>query len=188
MWFAWSCLLLGTGLLSTVTADTNRAAPLAYSFIAGVGLGVLMPSTFYPVLAPIPVSLNASALSFFMFVRLFAQVWGVTIGGAILQNELSSKLPAAFLSQFPAGTAIAYSIIPEIAGLQEPLRHEVAVAFADSLKVFWQVLIGVSALGFISSLFMKALPLQTATDKEWGFRENAAAGTELENGASSEAR
>ena len=45
------------------------------------------------------------------------QVWGVTISGTILQNELNARLPPEFGALFPGGAlgaAIAYSAIPVI--------------------------------------------------------------------------
>jgi len=75
------------------------------------------------------------------------------------------------LKQFPLGSAIAYKIIPLIPGLEEPLKTEVQNAFANSLRVVWQVMIGVGALGLIASLGMEHLPLHTSLDKNWGITE-----------------
>ncbi len=84
----------------------------------------------------------------------------------MLQNELKKKLPLDFVNQFPQGTAIAYSIIPLVPSLEEPLKSTVQVAFADSLKVLWQVLIGVAGLGFVSCALMKGLPLHTSLSED----------------------
>lgn len=118
-----------------------------------------------------PVTANASALAFFMFLRNFAQVWGVTIGGTVLQNQLQKRLPADFVAQFPQGTGIAYATIPLINSLPEPLKTEVRVAFAQSLKVVWEVMVGIAGAGLISSLFMKGLPLHTSTDRSWELQQ-----------------
>lgn len=171
LWLAWVLLLISTGLLSTLKADTPLVGSIGYSVIGGFGLGILMSVTYYPVLAPLPLSMNASAVAFFMFVRFFAQVWGVTVGGTVLQNELTKKLPAAFIQQFPAGTQVAYSIIPLVKGLPQPLKQEVQNAFAESLKPYWQILIGVSGIGFLSCFGMKGLPLHNNLDEDWGLQE-----------------
>jgi hypothetical protein len=86
-------------------------------------------------------------------------VWGVTIGGAVLQNELSKRLPPALLAKISGPTDLAYALIPTIKTFEEPLRTEVRVAFADSLRVVWEVIAGIGALGLVVSLLMKALPL-----------------------------
>lgn len=102
----------------------------------------------------------------------------MTVGGAVLQNELQKRMPAAFAAQVPGGTAIAYATIPLIADLPEPLRNEVRVAFANSLKVVWEVFAGISGIGLIASLFMKGLPLHTSTDKQWALAQRGEQGSE----------
>lgn len=81
------------------------------------------------------------------------------------------KLPADFVSRFPEGTSISFSIIPVIPGLEEPFKRQVQDAFAQSLRVFWLVLTGVAGLGLITSAFMQGLPLHTAMDEDWGLKQ-----------------
>lgn len=46
------------------------------------------------------------------------------------------------------------------------------IAFNDSLVVLWQVLIGISGLGFLVSLGLKHIPLTMEMDSEnWGLEE-----------------
>jgi hypothetical protein len=92
----------------------------------------------------------------------------VTAGGAILQNELNRKLPAAFLSQFPQGVQIAFSTIPIIPTLSQPFKDQVREAFAEALKVVWQAMLGIVFAGFLCSLGMRQLQLHTNIDEEWG--------------------
>jgi hypothetical protein len=62
-------------------------------------------------------------------------------------------------------------LIPRIATLPPDLQDQVHIAFASSLSRLWQVLIGIAAMGFLSSLIMKALPLHTQLDKEWAMTD-----------------
>ncbi|OCH93791.1 hypothetical protein OBBRIDRAFT_724168 [Obba rivulosa] len=93
---------------------------------------------------PSTYSENANALAFFIFVRSFFQAWGITIGATVLQNELRSCLPNEFLSQL----------------------HGVRAAFACSLDVLWEVMVGMAGLGLLSSLMMKEMPLQNVVDEK----------------------
>ncbi len=86
----------------------------------------------------------------------------------MLQTQLSKRLPPAFLAQFPGGVAISYSAIPVISSLPEPAQSEVRDAFAQSIIVIWQVMIGISCIGLLSCFGMKALPLHTEVDGKWG--------------------
>jgi hypothetical protein len=75
------------------------------------------------------------------------------------------------VAQFPPGFEIAYAAIPRIQHLPEPLRSEVRVAFADSLAVIWQTMIGLAGLGLLLSFMMKEVPMTNAIDKNFGLVE-----------------
>ena len=77
-------------------------------------------------------------------------------------------MPGEFSAQFPGGSEIAFSAIPFIAALEEPLKTQVREAFALSLGVLWKVMAGVAGMGLISTLLMKELPMNTETDDKWG--------------------
>lgn len=81
---------------------------------------------------------------------------------------LEKKLPADFVAQFPADFEIAYTAIPAIRGLEEPLRKEVQAAFAESMAVIWQVMMG---LGFLLSLLMAEVPLGTTVNASYALKE-----------------
>ena len=98
------------------------------------------------------------------------QTWGVTISASILQNELKHRLPTEFISQFPQGAEIAYAAIPVIPTLPEPTRTQVHEAFASSLSVVWKAMIGFSAAGFVTLLFIKEIPMHRYTDDTYGLK------------------
>lgn len=96
------------------------------------------------------------------------QVWGVTIGAVVLQNELNKRVPADLLRELPGGTSAVYSAIPFINSLPDELKIPLRVAFADSIAVIWEVMAGIAGIGLIASFFMEALPLHTQVDERWG--------------------
>lgn len=58
-----------------------------------------------------------------------------------LANELSQRLPAEFVATLPGGISGAFAAIPLIERLAEPLKTEVQIAFAQSIRTIWFVLI-----------------------------------------------
>ncbi len=68
-------------------------------------------------------------------------------------------------------TGLAYSLVPQIRTLEEPLKTAVRVAFAESLKTTWQVMIGISAIGLLSCLLMRGIPLNLDLDESWALEE-----------------
>ena len=91
-----------------------------------------------------------------------------------MQNELGKRLPADVLQELPGGIAVVYSAIPLINSLPDDLKVPLRVAFADSSAVIWEVMAGIAGIGFISSLFMEALPLHTQVDEKWGLQSGSA--------------
>jgi hypothetical protein len=100
------------------------------------------------------------------------QVWGITIGGAILQTEVAKRLPEQVVAFLPHGEAgaLQYAIIPLVKTLPEPLQTEVRKAFGDSLVYVWCAAAGLSGLGLLASLPMELLPLHTEVDKRWTYQ------------------
>ena len=100
----------------------------------------------------------------------------------MLQTQLKKQLPIEFISEVAGdnNVALAYSLIPVIPTLDEPIRGQVEEAFAKSMAVMWQVCIGISGIGLIASLFMKGLPLHTEVDKRWGLHEKADGEAQIE--------
>ncbi|RDB26872.1 Efflux pump FUS6 [Hypsizygus marmoreus] len=172
---SWCFVLVGLGLHTILHVDSAVRNWVGFEFIAGIGFGMLFVVTTFPILAPLPVSDNGSALGLFIFIRSFFQAWGVTIGSTVLENQLKVKLPEAFIQLLPQGLELSYGAIPQISALAEPLRRQVRDAFSGSLVVLWQVLLGISALGLLSTLLMKELPMQTVSDERWGLNEQAKA-------------
>ncbi|KAI0337303.1 Mfs1.2 [Trametopsis cervina] len=167
LWFGWIALTVAMGAMSTLEANTPSSHAIGLPLLISLGSGAIYAGAYFPVLAPLPVTQNAHALAFFSFCRSLAGAWGVSIGTAVLQTQLKHRLPAEFLAEFPQGVSLAYSVIPVIKTLDEPLRSQVRDAFAKSIVVIWQVLIGISGLGFLASLLMKGLPLHSALDEKW---------------------
>lgn len=84
---------------------------------------------------------------------------------------LEKKLPADFVAQFPPGFEIAYAAIPAIKQLPQPLKQQVQAAFADSMAVIWQVMIGIAGLGLLMSFIMAEVPMGTTVDETYALKE-----------------
>jgi hypothetical protein len=115
------------------------------------------------------------------------------IGSTVLQNELGKRLPADYLAQFPEGLEIIYAVIPTIKDIKDPLLEAaVKKAFADSLQLLCsssfmrssclhsaadktlsstgRICIPISGAGLLVSLLMRAIPLHSKVDAEFGYQ------------------
>ena len=75
------------------------------------------------------------------------------------------------MATLPKGVEVAYAIIPTISRLDPTTRTQVRHAFAQSTRLVWQVMIGISAGGFLSSLLMHEKGLVANLDTTWGLKE-----------------
>lgn len=98
-------------------------------------------------------------------------MWAITVGATVLQNQLLHRLTPDFVATLPKGVSVAYSAIPHIRQLNPEAQIQVRAAFAGSLKVLWRILIGMSALGAVTTLFMKEVPMHTYTDDDWTLQD-----------------
>ncbi|KAN0135476.1 MFS general substrate transporter [Lactarius tabidus] len=167
-YIGWAMMVAGAGLLTTLRADSSIAKSVGFQLVIGGGVGIIYVVSLFPILASIPVTQSAPAMALYVFSRNFGYIWGVTVGGAILQNELKKKLPTSFLDQFPQGVELAFAAIPSIPTLEQPMKDEVRETFGEALKVVWQVVLGIAGAGFVSSLGMRQLQLHTNIDQDWG--------------------
>ncbi|RPD53173.1 Mfs1.1 [Lentinus tigrinus ALCF2SS1-6] len=183
----WCAMLIGVGLLELLDENTSVAISIPFQIIAAVGFGFLYATTF-TVLAPLEPTQNAAALSFLLFVRTLSSAWAISISATILQNQLHARLPPAFLALIPpGGHDIAYSAIPLIPTLAQPLQREVRAAFADSIRLIWHVLIAFAGAGLLSVLLQKDIALHAKMDKRWGMEEGKKGGAgKAEEGAGGE--
>ncbi|KAJ7580939.1 MFS general substrate transporter [Mycena floridula] len=172
---ALATALIGYGLLISMKRSTPIGAIVVYQLILGSGLGLSFATTFV-VLAPLPLAHNAAAAAFMQFLRALGQAWGITVGGVVLQNELPARLPSEALVEAPNGS-LAYTIIPLIADLPDPVRTQVKIAFFESLRLVWIALGTLCGAALLSVLFMKDVPLRRTVDKKWGTQPSKGAKT-----------
>ena len=88
-------------------------------------------------------------------------MWGVTLGGAILQNELKKKLPAALLATVGGSEEIALAVIEAVPSLSDDLKATTHAAYADALRIMWICLTAIAVGGLLTSGLMKYFPLHT---------------------------
>ncbi|CAK5275820.1 unnamed protein product [Mycena citricolor] len=170
-WIGWIFMIVAFGLISTLEATASTSQWVGFQVVGAIGTGLIFSAPVFPILAPLNPDRAGSALALFSFTRSFFQTWGIAIAGSILQNELSRNLPPAFVAQFPPHYEIAYAAIPAIDLLDQPLKSEVQAAFASSMSVIWQVMIGLCGLGFLLSLLMKEVPMSMDVDDSYALEE-----------------
>jgi EmrB/QacA subfamily drug resistance transporter len=160
---------LGMFLLSTIDAHTSRTVISLYMVVLGAGLGCVMQVLVIAVQNAVEYRDLGVATSSATFLRSIGSSFGVAIFGAIFSNQLATNLtrnlPAAVLR---SGAINPSSLQGNPAALQHlpPLIHMGLIdAVAQSLHVVFLAAVPVLAVGFLLSLLLREVPLQTRAQR-----------------------
>lgn len=73
-YIGWGLSVIGFGAMTVLRADSHLGLGIGLPILVASGAGILYTVTDFPVLASLPISQNGRALSFYAFVRSFANV------------------------------------------------------------------------------------------------------------------
>ncbi|KAK2758750.1 hypothetical protein FQN54_003440 [Arachnomyces sp. PD_36] len=185
IWVGWAMSTFGCGLVCYIKEDTSTVAWIFLLLVEGFGLGILFPSLGFAIQASAKPKNLAIAVAMFSFFRAFGQAIGVAVGGVVFQNQMRHNV-----ASYPALAPYADSYSADAAGLVEIIRlmpdgddkHNLKVAYTDSLRIVWAVCCGVLALGGILSAFTESYDLNQAIDTDQGLREEKKASPQEEEG------
>ncbi|MEY9871180.1 EmrB/QacA subfamily drug resistance transporter [Streptacidiphilus sp. MAP12-33] len=156
-------------LLAQVDEKTSATVMGAYMLILGLGLGLVMQVLIIAVQNSTDFADLGTATSGVTYFRSIGGSFGASIFGTVLNNQLSSKITTAqqngtLSPQFPVKQVLAnptsvQKAPPSLKPLLDPFLH----IFAVSLQTVYLVAAGITVLAFVLSLFLREVPLRTAT-------------------------
>ncbi|KUI71857.1 putative MFS-type transporter YusP [Cytospora mali] len=163
------------GLLTRITKTTSTAYWAGIECIAAAGLGMMVPTTWPAVQAPLEEVDQAISTAAWGFVRSFGGVWGVAIPAAIFNSRVNQLVSViadpAVRKQLMNGGAYSLTSIgggTAAQGWTAEQQSQISTIYVESLKRCWQVGIGFSLLGFLISFVIKDIPLRDQLDTEFG--------------------
>jgi len=183
---AWGFQLVSLGFLTLLTSHSPIVAWFWTTLSMGLAIGAFFALPEFAVLAPLPPSLAAPAITFLVVICNLGITIGVAIGGVIVRDRLSQTLPVEvknLLSGDEEITSALISMMPSFDNsTQELVRHEMVSA----LRILWLSLLGIGATGLLATFAMEALPLHAVTDSDWGLQEEKSKDSEAASPSSTE--
>jgi EmrB/QacA subfamily drug resistance transporter len=158
--------ILGTGitgvgmvLLSTLDASSSRWESGGYMVVLGVGIGMVLQIILLLPQNEVPPGDIGVATSSVNFTRAVGGSIGVALFGALLNNQLTSRL---------GGAAVDYATLtPEVVkALPVGEQAEVIDAFAGSITSVFLQIVPVLVIGFALAWLIKEKPLPTHSPAE----------------------
>ena len=150
-------MIVGLGLLSTLTTETSDLVIGFYIAILGLGMGPLMPVLTTAVQNAAPREMLGAATASGVMFRQVGGSLGVALFGALFASLLAASLPA-----LPGGGDLTGEISPQMLNRLPPeLQDAVTSGVVAALHPVFQIAAIVSAIGLVFALFLKEIPLRS---------------------------
>ncbi|MFD2614454.1 MDR family MFS transporter [Paenibacillus gansuensis] len=167
-------LVIGVGLLTTITPDTSRLMITIYMILIGLGIGASFSVLSNAAIHTFSARQRGSASATLNFLRSLGMTLGITIFGIMQSHMLTKKLSDAFAgaggAQAPEGVDLADPralLNPEArAGIPSQVLDSITNALSSSIaQTFaWALIPAVLALG--ASFIMSGEKLDPAAHSE----------------------
>ncbi|EPY52968.1 membrane transporter [Schizosaccharomyces cryophilus OY26] len=144
----WIILLAGSGAMIAIYYDTEFSRVMGFIALTAVGVGNLFQPNLIALQASVPPATMATSCSAFMLLRNMGSSIGISIGGVIYDQQLSTLLKGTSYSK-----DMTFSQIQAITDVSK--RNFVLKAFADAIRMIWIVNVPFAALGAILSFFVR---------------------------------
>ncbi|MHA7181413.1 MFS transporter [Arthrobacter sp. MDB2-24] len=157
-------LIAGLGLAGTIDHLTELWVVGIYTFVFGMGLGLMLQNLVLAVQNTVAVKDIGSASASVAFFRSLGGAAGVAVLGAILGNQVADKttegLAAAGIPT--SGGAAGGSL--DLVDLPAPIADIVRAAYGDSTALIFLITAVIAVLGLVCVLFIKETPLRRTVD------------------------
>ena len=162
-------MTVGLFLLSNLSPHTSTLEASAYMFVTGFGIGLVMQVLVVAVQNAVGYEELGVATSGNTLFRNIGSSVGTAIVGTIFATELASHLRADFPHASSAQLNTSHFSAATLAKLPPAIHETFLAAYANSLDTAFKVAGFVSIAAFISSWFIKQLPMRdTMTTEDLG--------------------
>ncbi|GGK78959.1 MFS transporter [Sphaerisporangium melleum] len=159
-------LTAGVALMGTVRYDTDYWLMAAYMFLIGVGVGMTLQNLVLSVQNQVRPQELGAASSVVAFFRTLGGAIGVGALGAVLGHRILDYLAEGLKGIGAGGAALDSGTIPRLSDLPTPVRRVVQDAYGHGIGDLFLYAAPFALLALIAVLFIKEVPLRTASGEE----------------------
>ncbi|KAI1195074.1 major facilitator superfamily domain-containing protein [Nemania serpens] len=177
---------VGAGLLTTLQTDTGMAKWVGYQVLYGFGLGLCFQAPNLAAQTVLPKNDVAIGASLMFFSQILGGAIFISVGQNVLNNQLVERL--AGLPGFSPGLIQTGGATSLINSFPAEYRHDVLVAYNESLRTVFRAGLALAALSVIGSLAMEWRSVKkqqpgskTDTDVETGIADTTENKSDSEN-------
>ncbi|KAK4187944.1 putative transporter [Podospora australis] len=170
-------VLMVAGFLPCVVLKGSKVTGLwiFFSFLVGLGSGVIVSTTLPTVLVQLTDRENAAATGSWAFLRGLGSLLGVAIPNAAFNARFTSCLQSmtdVFIKgELNAGQAYEHASANFISSIASPVvRQQVEEAFVSSFRLVWGIFLLCAIFGAAVTFIEKHVALRKELDSEFGLK------------------
>ncbi len=157
-------LIAGLGLAGTIDHLTELWVVGVYTFVFGLGLGLLLQNLVLAVQNTVAVKDIGTASASVAFFRSMGGAAGVAVLGAILGTQVENRTTEGLAAAgIPAGGGAAGGSL-DLVDLPAPIADIVRAAYGDSTALIFLITAVIAVVGLVCVLFIRETPLRRTVD------------------------
>ncbi|BBE21793.1 MFS transporter [Arthrobacter sp. MN05-02] len=157
-------LIAGLGLAGTIDHVTELWLVGIYTFVFGLGLGLMLQNLVLAVQNTVAVKDIGSASASVAFFRSMGGAAGVAVLGAILGNQVEDKTAEGLAAAgIPVSGGAAGGSL-DLVDLPAPIADIVRAAYGDSTAMIFLITAVIAVLGLVCVLFIRETALRRTVD------------------------
>ncbi|MUK01283.1 MFS transporter [Vibrio cholerae] len=157
-------LIAGLGFAGTIDHLTELWLVGIYTFVFGLGLGLMLQNLVLAVQNTVAVRDIGSASASVAFFRSLGGAAGVAVLGAILGTQVESKTTAGLAAAGVPTTGGAAGGSLDLVDLPAPIAEIVRAAYGDSTAMIFLITAVIAVIGLVCVLFIRETPLRRTVD------------------------
>ncbi|KAK0732348.1 hypothetical protein B0T21DRAFT_349370 [Apiosordaria backusii] len=171
-------VLMAVGLLLCVVYEDSTSTGLwiLFSFLVGIGSGIIVSTTLPTVLVQLTDKENAAATGSWAFLRGLGSLLGVAIPNAAFNAQFDAQLGTIHngfaQNELSQGQAYEHASATFINSFTDgSVRDRIRTVFASSLQLVWIIFLVMSVLGAAVTFLERHVALRKELDSDFGLLE-----------------
>lgn len=160
-------MAVGVGLFALWNRHYSLASTATFQVIAGIGMGIHFTAPSLAMQASVDTNDQGLSVGILVSFRLFGALIGLAVGATTFSSVFAKSiasvgpLPEAAAILHNAGSAVGFIPYLRTTDLPVEVMDGIRGAYNDAIQAIWYVLAAFSGLGFLSSLLVEELTLET---------------------------
>jgi len=181
--------IMAFGLMLCTGIGSNSAGRwwIFFSFLVGIGSGIIVSTTLPAVLVELTDKDNAAATGSWAFLRGLGSLLGVAMPGAAFNMQFASSMKSfpdkTAIEALSHGRAYEHASAKYIATFDPLIGRQLVGIFSGSLMTVWAIFLAFAVVAMVVSGLERQVELRSDLDSDYGLKSSKCSQTSFEKGS-----